>query len=436
MADAVFRVSTPSQPPLSPTKKRVADTTGNPTDTTLVLSTLTDFLTKLEATKTKTAKKYQISIDDWQLITAYVAQLQKNHRRATDLTDNVAALGLAITQLGSTVSKRLDSIEDRLENEPPLEPINYAAAAMRAPAPKTGAAPTPPTPPGRNTTSGRNTDLDTTLVQSNPSNPVYAQIGFPDLKKRIDTAVSEAGITRPDGTVVSIRAVSRHASKDLIITANSRVDMDLLRNSPSWLTAFSDKLSIRKAIYPVIIHRISTTLDPSAPEAIAELKADNPDALTSVTRIMWANPKKALTTGSEKKNHSSIIMHLTNPIEANNLIRHFCVLRGETHPTEKSRRSLISCHKCTNWGHTAARCSAPTACARCAGKHLTVNCNCTEPEATKCTDHYSCSHIVTCCPQCKGDHRASSHECPVRIKAQAKLDEINLRDGPLFPICL
>ena len=278
MADAVF--STPPQPPPSPTKKRVADTTGNPTDTTLVLSTLTDFLTKLEAAKTKTAKKYQITIGDWQLITAYVAQLQKNHRRATDLTDNVVALGLAITQLSSTVSKRLDSIEDRLENEPPLEPINYAAAAMRAPAPKTGAAPTSPTPPGRNT------DLDTTLVQSNPSNPVYAHIGFPDLKKRIDTAISEAGITRPNGTVVSIRAVSRHASKELIFTANSRVDMDLLRNSPSWLTLFSDKLSIRKAIYPVIIHCISTTIDPSAPEAIAELKADNPDALTSLTRIM------------------------------------------------------------------------------------------------------------------------------------------------------
>jgi hypothetical protein len=209
MADDVF--SQPPQPPPSPSKKRVADTTGNPTDTTLVLSTLAEFLTKLEATKTKTAKKYQISTDDWQLITAYVTQLQKNHRRTTDLTDNVTALGLAITQLSNTVSKRLDSIEDRLENEPPLEPINYAAAVMRAPAPKAAVAPMPP---------GRNTELDTTLVQSDPSNPVYAQTGFPDLKKRIDVAISEAGVTRANGTVVSIRAVSRHASKDLIITAN------------------------------------------------------------------------------------------------------------------------------------------------------------------------------------------------------------------------
>ena len=185
-------------------------------------------------------------------------------------------------------------------------------AAMQAPAPKTVVALTPP---------GHNTELDTTLVQSDLSNPVYAQIGFPDLKKRIDTAISGMGITRPNGTVVSIRAVSRHASKDLIITANSQADMDMLRNTPSWLTAFSDKLSIHKAIYLVIIHRISTTLDPSVPEAIAELKADNSDVLTSLTRVMWANPKKTLSTGSEKKNHSSIIMHLTNPIEANNLIR-------------------------------------------------------------------------------------------------------------------
>ena len=88
----------------SPSKRRVVDATGNPTDTTLVLSTLAEFLTKLEATKTKTAKKYQIPIDDWQLITAYVAQLQKNHCHTTDLTDNVTALGLAITQLSSTIT--------------------------------------------------------------------------------------------------------------------------------------------------------------------------------------------------------------------------------------------------------------------------------------------------------------------------------------------
>jgi hypothetical protein len=246
MAD-VF--SQPPQPPPSPSKKRVAETTGNPTDTTLVLSTLAEFLTKLEASKTKTAKKYQISIDDWQLITAYVTQLQKNHCCATDLTNNVMALGLAITQLSNTVSQHLDSIEDRLENQPPLEPINYAAAAaMKAPAPKAAAAPMLSGPPSCNT------ELDTTLVQSDPSNPVYAQIGFPDLKKQIDVTISEAGITQANRTVVSIRAVSRHASKDLIITANSRVDMDLLRNTPGWLTALSDKLSIRKAIYLVIIH--------------------------------------------------------------------------------------------------------------------------------------------------------------------------------------
>ena len=130
--------------------------------------------------------------------------------------------------------------------------------------------------------------------------------------------------------------------------------MDLLQNTLSWLTAFSDKLSIHKAIYPVIVHCIPTTLNPSDPEAIAELKADNPDVLTSLTRIMWENPKKAMTTGSEKKNHSSIIMHLNNPIEVNNLIRHFCALRGEMHPTERSHLSLISCHRCTNWGHTVA----------------------------------------------------------------------------------
>jgi hypothetical protein len=136
MADAMFFHPEPPQPPLSPSKKRVADVMGNPTDTTLA-----DFLTKLEATKTKTAKKYQITIDNWQLITAYVAQLQKNHHCTTDLTDNVMALGLAIAQLSSNISKRLDSIEDWLESEPPLEPINYAAAAMRAPVPTVAVVP-------------------------------------------------------------------------------------------------------------------------------------------------------------------------------------------------------------------------------------------------------------------------------------------------------
>ena len=75
-------------------------------------------------------------------LSAYVTQLRKNYCCAMDLTNNVMALGLAITQLSSIISQCLDSIEDQLENEPPLEPINYAAAAARkALAPNTMVAP-------------------------------------------------------------------------------------------------------------------------------------------------------------------------------------------------------------------------------------------------------------------------------------------------------
>lgn len=418
----------PPRPPSSPTKKIVADSVKHPSDSAAVLTSLTECLAKYEK-KTQNNKQFYMQLSDWQLITGLVSQLQKNHRRENEMFDSIAELTQAVASLSTKVCKRLDNIEDKLENDElpsSIQPLTYASAAGKAPATKSSI---PAQPPSK----GRNTELDTTLVQSNPSDPVYTLTLFPDLKKRIDTAISEAGVTRADGKIVSIRAVSRHASKDLIITAHTLEDMNLLRNKP-WLTHFSEKLTIRKPIYAVIVHRIPTTFEPNKPEAIAELQDNNPGALTSLIKVMWANPKKALATGAEKKKHSSAVLHLEDPIQANNLMSRYCVFQGETHPTEKSRRSLLSCHKCANWGHTAARCLAPPSCARCAGKHLTINCNCTEPDATKCKDHHSCTHIITKCPNCDGNHRATAHECPARIKAQDRLDEINLREGPTFPI--
>ncbi|KAF8338833.1 uncharacterized protein EI90DRAFT_2895355, partial [Cantharellus anzutake] len=70
---------------------------------------------------------------------------------------------------------------------------------------------------------------------------------------------------------------------------------------------------------------------------------------------------------------------------------------------------LTQCHKCQRPGHTAARCTAPLACPRCAGPHSLSSCIC--PNNPACPDRESCTHVHVKCTLCKGDHLATDPAC-------------------------
>jgi hypothetical protein len=266
-----------------------------------------------------------------------------------------------------------------------------------------------------------------------PTNPVFATATLNELRRRINEALSKANLTRDDHSNLIVRAVGRHASKDIIITAHSSSDLAILKNkSNAWLPLLSTELTVRETLYPLIVHRVPTSFRADLPEGKLELQGDNPGRLTSLTKILWASPKKAFDAeGIPIKDHTSLILYLSNAHEANHLIENHTVFRGALLITERSRRTLTQCHNCLRFGHTAARCSALPKCGRCSGDHNTTKCFC--PEDTPCTDYRSCTHVETRCALCEGDHRAMSKDCPIRIHAAERLDELHYSGGDLFP---
>ena len=147
--------------------------------------------------------------------------------------------------------------------------------------------------------------------------------------------------------------------------------------------------------------------------------------LASAHHVVWANEKKARLPD---KQNSSIIIHLSDPLQANIAISRGVVYEGTFHLTKKSRCTLTQCHKCQRPGHTAARCRVSVACPRCLGPHPLSSCNC--PNSPPCSDLETCTHIQAKCTLCKGEHMAT---CPVIAGAAEHLAAHNSPINLFFP---
>jgi hypothetical protein len=373
-----------------------------------------------------------IAENDWDALATMIDQLGTLVQRDARLTDTVASLATNLASLQASLDARLTTLEENISDalvSPSPEP-SYAQAVKSG---RSAPAPASSMPELPNRRSGRNPDLELTLIQANPTQPVFASSQFPELKNNIDRILTECGIESAAGRPLAIRTVSRHPSKDLIISLHSKEDAAILRaRANQWIPKLSPQLSLRITLYPVICHRVPTSFDPSSPEAIAELKTAAAGQLDSLTKVVWANPKKVHPDQGPSKTTSSIIIYPADPVQANNIIRYGLPLRATLHPAEKSRRSLIQCHNCQHFGHTAARCSARPACGRCAAPHNTTSCVC--PETPPCEDHRACTHVTLCCALCGLPHRASFRECPSRLNALTKLSDLGHHDDEFYPL--
>lgn len=74
-----------------------------------------------------------------------------------------------------------------------------------------------------------------------------------------------------------------------------------------------------------------------------------------------------------------------------------------------SKKAIIQCKRCQEWGHATSNCRAKPRCVKCPGNHLTSECQLQERDQVKCCN-------------CGGKHPASSEECPVY---QDKIEAIN-----------
>jgi hypothetical protein len=64
-----------------------------------------------------------------------------------------------------------------------------------------------------------------------------------------------------------------------------------------------------------------------------------------------------------------------------------------------NNKIFVQCHRCQRWGHATANCHTRAKCVKCAGDHLTRDCQLGNKITPKCVN-------------CDGDHTANNIKCP------------------------
>ncbi|KAG9021823.1 hypothetical protein FRB95_001389 [Tulasnella sp. JGI-2019a] len=141
-------------------------------------------------------------------------------------------------------------------------------------------------------TSTPPSDTQLLLVQSNPKKPVLSTCDPKLIIDKLQKAIRTAAITN-NGKAIRIHTIRILASKDISITTHTKDDANLLCKNDTWVMAVSSDLCIHHEVYPIIIHYVPASFDPTNQADADKLIDDNANVLGSFKHMCWANAKKA-----------------------------------------------------------------------------------------------------------------------------------------------
>ncbi|KAK7043509.1 hypothetical protein R3P38DRAFT_2479025, partial [Favolaschia claudopus] len=242
-----------------------------------------------------------------------------------------------------------------------------------------------------------------------------------ELKAGIEAAMGK--ISAPGLQGGKIHSVRKLANGNILVQANTEEQANLLMvHGQEWISHFEPAASIYKETITLVASYVPTTFDPKAEGAKTAVYYDNQGAIPSpsaIKDIRWLHEQK---DASVKKLASSLLIVLDNRDAATALIRKSLSLVGTSCPVSLHTPPPVQCFHCQEFGHIAKACSkrkdpASIKCARCAGPHPTRDCAC--PNTPRCSNTRTCTHIVVCCTNCGGPHKAFANICPVKARAIA-----------------
>lgn len=273
-----------------------------------------------------------------------------------------------------------------------------------------------------------------TLAQTSSSKAEFVDIlsDAENLASRANNAIRELlseGLS-PVVPTAPVRGLTRNSYTgeiQLQLGNQALLKAVLSHPSDSWVKNVNPALYLKRKIYPVIVHGIPTTFDPTNQRHTQTLINENHGVLDSATRMIWAN-KFSIQSG---KPFSSIVIYLTDPDAANQAIRNRVCFKHLLKVTEKSTKRIKQCYQFLDFGHFAKKCPVDfCACSHCAGSHAYNDCkklaeplccvNCTQKFLEAAYPGMDAVPITRLTPDQRRSctHSPFSNTCPVR-RAQA-----------------
>jgi hypothetical protein len=409
----------PPGPPLTPSSARIASLVpgSDVSSPASLVSALLEAIKEIPATTAK-QKFHKLAPDTFNKISEIAHRLQPalqrhSHQSLATVNTQVSTMSAQLVELQAAVNK----ISERIESPQPAAPGRSYADALRGSDPSLRT-----TAQGPQSSERFPRHLELVLHQVVPMKPVLADISPAALLERARQAI-RASLSSEALPLPKLRAVARHPSKDVILTAATPEDIGRLRSDTSWVSHLDPGLIYRPPTFPIAVHHVPTNFDPTQDKDIASLKDDNPRLHSALARVSWANPR---AVEANQKRASTLILYLTDPDTANHYIDNSVAIEGALRPTEMSHRAPPQCHNCQAFGHTASRCAKEPTCALCSETHRTADCTSVCPEPSPCSDRQNCIHGLKCA-NCGENHRATSPSCQERkdIMELAKQQRIN-----------
>ena len=195
-----------------------------------------------------------------------------------------------------------------------------------------------------------------------------------DLKDKANKIISEmADPTRPEE--VSLENVSRTRGGALLLLLNSKAAAEWLR-SPDVEDSFLDRFAVSACIkgrdYNVMLRWVPIIFDPDNRSQHREIEEGNELPAHSVQKARWIKPVNRRRPGQTT---AHLILTLSSPDTANQVIKNGIDICGIRVRGEKTRQEPLQCLKCRGWEHKAQDCQAQTeTCGTCGEDHRTNNC--------------------------------------------------------------
>lgn len=285
------------------------------------------------------------------------------------------------------------------------------------------------------TTQGSTAHLSPALNRQAQVRRMSTEAGL--LASRVLSAINnalqeQASVANHQAPLAVVQGISRNLfTGDIQIHLNSQESLKaiLALKSDTWVAVLNPNLGLIRKVYRVIVHGVPTTFKPGSTPHLQSFLRENHGVLDTATRMAWAN-KHSIKTG---KPFSSLIIHLTDPVAANQAIRNRICHKHMLKVTEKSIKRIKQCYTCLDFVHCAKTCSGSIrTCSHCAGLHHYQDCTKrADPiRCVNCTHHileteFPDNLLATIKDMSESQtnlcrHSAFSNQCPLRQIQVAK----------------